>query len=64
MANAANEYPDFMQCPLIDEIIHVDDCLENQAVANHEIIESSLPERFRKEDNWRDICLQCKYFDE
>lgn len=63
MSNRANSYPQTLNCPLCNEIINDYECIENQAVANDEIIEKSLPVRFKQKENWRNICLNCKYFE-
>lgn len=45
-------------CPLIDSLIDPIDCLENQALR-----EESFPEKFKKKDDWKEICKNCKFQD-
>ena len=61
MANRANEYPNEVLCPLVDEIIDCGDCIENQDVARGGINEASMPAKFKQKLDWKDICLHCKY---
>lgn len=43
-------------CPLIDRLISPVDCMENQALK-----EESIPPKFKKKENWKEICENCKY---
>ena len=63
MSNRANEYPDEVFCPLVGRIIVADDCLECQAAANHELLPDAIPAEYRQNTRWREICMQCKYFE-
>ena len=45
-------------CPLVDVMIDSIDCLENQ-----DVIESSIPDRFKRKDDWKDICEKCPFRD-
>ena len=47
-----------VKCPLTDDWEQNIDCLENQ-----EVIESSIPERFKKKKNWKEICEKCPFRD-
>lgn len=38
-------------CPLVDDWISPVDCMENQTLK-----EESIPEPFKKKENWREIC--------
>ena len=40
-----------VKCPLTDDWEQDIDCMENQGV-----IESFIPERFKKKKNWKEIC--------
>ena len=57
------EYPDEVFCPLIDSIIDSGECVENSDVASSLIKEQSLPEIYKQKENWREICIKCKYHD-
>ncbi len=48
-------------CPLVGEKIDIWDCYENISIADRQLKESAMPERFKQKPNWRDICLDCKY---
>lgn len=50
-----------VDCPLVDEIIEDIDCIENRDIVDGMIIESSMPERFKKKEHWKDICKKCKW---
>lgn len=45
-------------CPLVEENITIDDCMENR-----EIREASIPQKYKQKENWKDICKNCKYHD-
>ncbi len=45
-----------VRCPLTDDWEHAIDCMENQSV-----VESAIPQRFKKKENWRDICRSCPF---
>lgn len=61
MSNRADEYPEQMLCPLVEHLILVDDCIENQNYADRLIMEDTLPPEYMRLPNWRDVCQQCKY---
>ena len=63
MSNRANEYPSEVLCPLVDRVISADDCIENQDCAYGMIKEETLPSEYKQKPNWREICMQCKYFE-
>lgn len=48
-------------CPLIDSGIEVVECVENQDCIDGLIKISSLPEKFKSKQNWKDICANCRY---
>lgn len=43
-------------CPLVDDEISPVDCMGNQTLK-----EASIPEPFKKKENWREICKNCRY---
>lgn len=47
-----------VKCPLIDDWIAPVDCMENQ-----EVIESSIPARFKVKSDWKKICESCPFRD-
>lgn len=47
-----------VKCPLVDDWIKDIDCMENQSV-----IDSAIPERFKKKKNWQEICQKCPFRD-
>lgn len=53
---------DMVQCPLIqNENIDIGDCVVYSDIAAGMFNEECLPERFRKMDDWREVCKKCKY---
>lgn len=54
---------DNIYCPMIDDYIDIADCIENVDVVDGLIVESSLPQKYKKKKEWKDICKQCKYYD-
>ncbi|MDD4508445.1 MAG: hypothetical protein PHN26_05885 [Eubacteriaceae bacterium] len=48
-----------VMCPLIGELISDDDCFEVCIVAEGEIKERVLNEKYRAKENWREICMNC-----
>lgn len=63
MPNRANEYPEAVMCPLVDEMIAADDCIENQDVAAGMITDETMPDRFKEKENWREMCKGCEYYE-
>lgn len=47
-----------VKCPLVDDWTDPVDCMENQ-----EVIESSIPARFKLKPNWKKICEACPFRD-
>lgn len=43
-------------CPLVDDKIDIVDCMENR-----DIKDEYIPEKYKKKDNWKEICNGCKY---
>lgn len=55
---------DKIRCPLVNnENIDIADCIENVDIVDGMIKEDGMPERFKKNENWRKICESCKYHD-
>lgn len=55
---------DSVRCPLIDnENIDIADCIENVDIVDGMIKPECMPDRFKKHENWREICKNCKYHD-
>ncbi len=52
---------DQIKCPLIDDMIDIGDCVVCSDVARGMIKEDLIPDRFKKKNNWGDICSACKY---
>ena len=53
--------PDFVMCPLVDENIEPIDCIENSDAIHGIIKKETIPERFKKKPNWKEICKKCKW---
>jgi len=54
------EYIEFglAMCPLVGELIDCVDCMENQ-----DVIDESVPDRFKRKSDWRVICDNCEFRD-
>ena len=51
-------------CPLMDGgTISFDDCVENCTIVEGYLKPNCLPEKARNKENFREICLSCKYHD-
>lgn len=50
-----------VMCPLVDEMIEDVDCIENADVADQMLTDHGMPERYKRKENWREICKQCKW---
>lgn len=48
-------------CPLVDRKVEDIDCIENRDVVDGMIIESSLPDEYKRKKNWKEICRDCKW---
>ena len=51
-----------VKCPLVDDEIEVIDCIENRDVVDQLINEFSMPEKYKKKKDWKEICNKCKYY--
>lgn len=50
-----------IECPLIDGMIEIGDCVVCSDVARGVLKETLVPGELKKKDNWRNVCLKCKY---
>ena len=50
--------------PLVDKEIDIADCIENVDCIDGLIKISSLPLEYKQKENWKEICLKCKYHDD
>lgn len=44
-------------CPLVKEKITPVDCMENR-----DLKEINIPNKFKQDPNWKEICQKCKYY--
>ena len=51
----------YVLCPLVDEEIEDIECIENREIADGNLIESCLPDRFKQKKSLREICKKCKW---
>lgn len=56
-----NDVLDSVYCPLIDDVIEDIDCIENRDCIDGFIKLSSLPDKYKVKDDYRDICKRCEY---
>ena len=56
-----NDVLDSVYCPLIDDVIEDIDCIENWDCIDGFIKLSSLPDKYKVKDDYRDICKRCEY---
>lgn len=50
-------------CPLVDKEIESADCVVLSDIAHGMLKEECMPKEYKKKENWRDICKNCKYHD-
>lgn len=48
-------------CPLVDDIIEDIECIENRDVVDEMITDESLPNKYKRKSNWKEICRKCKW---
>ena len=48
-------------CPLVDRKIEDIDCIENRDDVDGMLVESSLPDEYKRKINWKDICRKCQW---
>lgn len=48
-------------CPLVDNSIEAIDCIENRDVVDGMIAEESLPDKYKRKSDWKEICRKCKW---
>ena len=48
-------------CPLVDDIIEDIECIENRDVVDEMITEESLPNKYKRKSNSKEICRKCKW---
>ena len=48
-------------CPLVDRKIEDIHCIENRDVVDGMLVESSLPDEYKRKINWKDICRKCQW---
>lgn len=48
-------------CPLVDDIIEDIECIENRDAVDEMITEESLPNKYKRKSNWKEICRKCKW---
>lgn len=50
-----------IMCPLIDALIEDYECIENVDIVDGLIIETTMPEKFKAKEYWKEICKNCEY---
>ena len=63
MSNRADSYPSEVLCPLVDRVIQAYECIETQDGVAGMLREDSIPPEYKVKPHWREICMQCKYFE-
>ncbi len=48
-------------CPLVDEKIEDIDCIENSDVVEEMILEENMPDKYKKKNDWKNICKNCQW---
>ena len=51
----------WVMCPLVDEKIEDIDCIENRDIVDDMLIEDGMPIKFKKKENWKEICKKCQW---
>ena len=55
---------DVRSCPLMDgDMISFDEYVENCSIAEGFLKPDCMPEKAKSKENFREICLSCKYHD-
>mgnify|MGYP004662752327 FL=1 len=52
---------DMIICPLTDSEMEIGDCVICSDVAAGMLKENCIEEKYRKKDDWREICRKCEY---
>ncbi len=52
---------DSVLCPLIEDIIEPIECIVTRDVVNQILVESVVPDKNKTKNEWRTICINCKY---
>jgi hypothetical protein len=52
---------DTVKCPMINDLIEIGDCVVYSDIASGMIKDSCIPDKFKENSNWRDICERCQY---
>ena len=57
---------DMLYCPMIEKKITVSECAENCDIANGLFKPDGLIHQYgeRLVENWREVCMKCKYHEE
>ena len=55
------EYDDRVMYPLIDEKIDPMECVDVVDCVLNPLFLNSLPEKYKTQENFKDICKQCKW---
>jgi hypothetical protein len=54
--------PSAVKCPLVDGTeIAAGDCIENRDIADGNLKEQHLPEKYKQHSDWKEICKNCKW---
>lgn len=51
----------WVECPLVDRDIEDIDCIENRDIVDGMIVESALPDEYKRKKDWKNICKNCKW---
>lgn len=51
----------WVRCHLVDREIEDIDCVENRDAVDDMIAESSVPDEYKRKENWKDICKKCSW---
>ena len=51
----------YIYCPMVDKDIEDIDCIENRDVVDGLLPEKSLPNIYKKKNNWKELCKNCKW---
>lgn len=56
------EYPKYVECPLVDQKIEALDCIETRDTINGNI-GVKLESKYTAKQGYKDICRACKWYD-
>jgi len=51
----------YVFCPITEDRIEDIECIETRDAVDGLFIEDTVPEEYKKKENWKNICRECKW---